>query len=354
MAGDRYITKKHKGSITVFLTLIMLTMLVLTSCIIESVKIQNMKSYQRIVNESAIQSVFGEYNKTLRDSYGILAIDGSYMTSFYSEDNLLDRFKYYGGSVDRTNIEGIQLLTDNNCSALREQIIYYMESNYGLDYISNITGELGSWEELDLGELETSDEKVHAESQMDELSEVLGETQEGGGLLEGFKGFDLDVVFALVSKNIEVSTASAIMEELPSVRDINRGFGNTYQLDYNTLAEKTFVVEYIGKFLPHAVQTQEMYSEELEGESVSEVAIQGMTGSNELKYQQEYLLGAKNSDKENLKNVVHKLLLLRTPVNYAYLLTDTVKKGEAAILAGTLCVASAGTIPQEAIYQTLL
>lgn len=44
-----------------------------------------------------------------------------------------------------------------------------------------------------------------------------------------------------------------------------------------------------------------------------------------LKYEQEYILCGKNSDKQNLKQVVQRILLLRTVANFTYLLTDSAK-----------------------------
>lgn len=349
-----FVKKKYKASITVFLTLIMLVFLGLTSCLIEVAKTQNMKSYQRIANESAIHSVFGEYSKTLRDRYGLFAIDGSYMSTSYSEQNLLNRFKYYGGSIDNTVVENLQLLSDNNASAMKEQIIYYMENQYGLDYLENLIGDFGTWDEVNLGDLEANENVEQGENQLEELSDVLEQSEEeGADLLDGFSGFDLDLIFTMVSKNIDVSTVSVNLDSLPSGRVLNQGHGTTEQLNYNPIAEKAFVIEYINKFIPNAVlQNVQGGDATIIEPEVSNV--ESAVDSGELRYQQEYILAAKGSDKDNLKAVTHKLLLLRTPINYAYLMTDNVKKAEVRVLATSLSVASAGTISQEAIYQALL
>lgn len=346
--------KEYKASITVFLTLILLALLVLTNCLIEVTKTQNMKSYKRIANESAIHSVFGEYSKILRDTYGVFALDASYMNTSYSEENLLDRFHYYGGSVGATSLDSLQLLTDNNGSAMKEQIIYFMENQYGLDYIENLVGDFGTYEELDLGELESNANVEQGEAQLDELSSLLEQSEEGENLLKDFKGFDLDLIFPLVSKNMEVSTASVELNSLPSGRTLNQGHGSTYQLNYNTVTEKAFIVEYVGKLIPNAVLTEGIGEDMSSIEAGQELLSSSGENSDELKYQQEYILVGKNSDRDNLKSVVHKLLLLRTPINYAYLTTDSIKQGEARVLAASLSVASAGMVPQEAIYQALL
>lgn len=52
-----------------------------------------------------------------------------------------------------------------------------------------------------------------------------------------------------------------------------------------------------------------------------------------IKYEQEYILCGKSSDKQNLKQVVQRILLLRTVANFTYLLTDTAKVQEARTAA---------------------
>ena len=63
----------------------------------------------------------------------------------------------------------------------------------------------------------------------------------------------------------------------------------------------------------------------------------------ELSYQLEYILGGKNSDIENLKYVVHRLLLIREVSNVTYLFSDGTKMAEAAAMA--FAVATAAGVP---------
>ena len=75
-------------------------------------------------------------------------------------------------------------------------------------------------------------------------------------------------------------------------------------------------------------------------------------GDKPLDYEIEYLLGGHKTDRENLKEVATKLLLLREGVNYAHLLTSPAKSMQASALATTLC---AGVVAIEPIIkQTIL
>jgi hypothetical protein len=73
-----------------------------------------------------------------------------------------------------------------------------------------------------------------------------------------------------------------------------------------------------------------------------------------LAYEQEYILGGKGSDRENLKYAVEQLLMIREGVNFIYLQTDAVKKGEAYELATALATAFAVPALIPALAQGIL
>lgn len=62
-----------------------------------------------------------------------------------------------------------------------------------------------------------------------------------------------------------------------------------------------------------------------------------------LKYEVEYIIGGKSSDKKNLTNTIEKLVVARTGINTAYLLTDKEKMGEVSAVA--MSVAAVTGIP---------
>lgn len=67
----------------------------------------------------------------------------------------------------------------------------------------------------------------------------------------------------------------------------------------------------------------------------SYVSIENKFSKTPVKYEQEYILCGKGSDKQNLKQVVQRILLLRTVANFTYLLTDNgkVQKARAAAVS---------------------
>ena len=73
-----------------------------------------------------------------------------------------------------------------------------------------------------------------------------------------------------------------------------------------------------------------------------------------LLYELEYLLCGESSDRDNLEGTLKKILRLRLGVNYAYLLTDEVKKAEAGAMAAGLCVLLTAPGATEVVKQALL
>lgn len=73
-----------------------------------------------------------------------------------------------------------------------------------------------------------------------------------------------------------------------------------------------------------------------------------------LSYELEYLIGGKGSDRDNLEKVLRELAAVRFAVNYAYLMTDEVKKSEAGAMALTMAGIVALLALTEVIKQGIL
>ena len=74
----------------------------------------------------------------------------------------------------------------------------------------------------------------------------------------------------------------------------------------------------------------------------------------QLQYQTEYILAGKESDVDNLKEVVGRLLMFREVSNCIYLLSDGAKVSEALALATSICSAVGAMMLVEPVKYTLL
>ena len=132
-----------KGEITVFLSLTVVLLVSFILGMMNAANIQLMKNQARIDVDSALYSLFGEYQTDLLEEYHIFGIEETYGTGNLQEENLqeenlLRRMHYFGTKGIVHEIKGIQYLTDLDGMGLREQIITYMEQKYGIEYARNL------------------------------------------------------------------------------------------------------------------------------------------------------------------------------------------------------------------------
>jgi hypothetical protein len=74
----------------------------------------------------------------------------------------------------------------------------------------------------------------------------------------------------------------------------------------------------------------------------------------DIRYDLEYVIGGKTSDKENLAVVVDKLVMLRQAMNYVYLLSDTEKKTLAQETAMAVLGVASATVVAVPVVTTLI
>ncbi len=328
--------KKRKAEITVYLSLVFILLLTLVGALIESASLQTMKNYRRADMHRAVECVFAEYQKELLEEYKVFAIEGSYGKGDYSEDKVLGRLEYYCGGNIKNEIERIQFLSDENGKVFYDQVLIYMEHKYGLDIWDNQLGSTGYWERQ---EKKIEDYETEGEESQKQLDHVLAENeiqlpQEGNPIsfLEDLK--TISIIDLVMPNDNPVSEKSISDENVLSRRERQNGYGD-FDRDEKVSgnASKILFGQYILDNFKAAADKEK---------------------GNILDYEIEYIIAGKQSDRENLKEVVNKLLLMRLIPNYTYLQTSTQKKAEVKALALTLCAAFAVPAVTEAAAQMIL
>ncbi len=319
--------RTQKGEITAFLSLIFVLLVSFILAMMECTVIQTAKNLKRLDVDRAVFSLFGEYQKDLTDEYSVFAIDGTYETGQYEEGLLLDRMSYYGSMGIHQEITDIQLLTDNDGQAFREQVLKYMETRAGISLAQNLTGMASRWEEQEIQGEEISQE-------LDDVIEESGEmlSEELGGLIQAKKGGLLSVV---LPKDFRLSGKTIRPEEQVSGRSCRTGRGSFPERKSTSRIDAKALFEFY---------IMEKFSSALEPKSENR----------NLDYEVEYILCGKESDAENLKAVVNQLLLVRFPVNYTYLMSDTKRQGEVEAMATALSIAFANPALEPVLKQALL
>ncbi len=326
-----------KGEITVFLSLVFVLLVSFITAMLESTVIQVSKNQKRLDADQAIYSIFGEYQKELMDEYGIFAIEGSYESGVFEECRLTDRMHYYGSSGIEHEITGIQFLTDSQGQVFREAVIQYMEDTYGISMVKDLTGMVSQWEEQ---EIQGKDAENEEKQIFDNLDEVLDENESllpaQSNPLPHMEELKKSGILNLVlPKEKSISGRRIRLEDQVSGRSCRTGRGSfPVRTDMDEVTGKLLFNEYILDKFGNAVWEKD--------------------GNRPLSYEVEYILEGAESDMENLEAVLKKILLIRTGLNYVYLLTDAAKQAEAETLALTLTSAIGVPVISGLVKQALL
>ena len=324
-----------KAEITAFLSLIFILMVTFTGSIVDAASLQAAKNYRRTDAERAMECLFAEYQKELLDEYDLFAFDAGYESGEYQENLIHKRLEYYGLVNSKNDIERIQFLSDDSAKGFLEQVSYYMEHKYGLNIVKDHLDDTKFWEKQEEEAKELEKEEQENSSYLDQLlSESESELPDENNPISKVEGLKKTPILNLViPEGKSVSERVVKLSELPSHRELNRGYGDFSDEEKSTgVTDKLLLSEYI---LEH-------FTTFTDGKG------------NVLDYEVEYILAGKESDRENLKAVVNQILLIRFVSNYAYLQSSPDKKAEAEALAFTLSSVLAVPAITEAVAQGIL
>ncbi len=326
-----------KGSVTVFMSLLLLVLLSFIGSVIVASRAQISKAYSRGDMDVAMQSIFAEYQVELLEEFGIFALESTYESGTYDMNQVLERLAFYGAEDVEIEVEAVQLLTDNGASAYQEQIVYYMEQKYGLDTIASYLGITDLWTSQE-SEGASVNEKIETEES--ELAEevALAETDldvEENPLNNIASLRSTSILNLVIEDTTQISQATIDLDEVASTRVLQTGIG-TYSKGESTIdGNKLLLGEYMLEQFSYAdfsLKNSENASFDSESDE-----------NNPLLYELEYILEGNNSDIKNLESVVNKIILIRTGVNYTCLSASVTKKAEADAMA--LAIATAAGVP---------
>ena len=217
-----------KGEITVYLSLLFVLLISFVMGVLEAAIVQTEKNMCRLKADRAVFSVFGEYQRELLREYHVFALEGSYGTGDFSEENILRRMHYYGTEGMEHNTAGIQYLTDNKGQAFREQVTAYMEQRYGLSLAKNFAGMTEEWKEQSL-EGEKMREKE--ETILEDYKNLTGtedqsspEDQTPFSCLETIE--NAGILSVALPKDMKISGREISPENQVSCRNLRTGYGS--------------------------------------------------------------------------------------------------------------------------------
>ena len=276
----------------------------------EAATIQIMKNEKRADAGRAIESVYAEYQKELFEQYGILGIEATYESGEWKESHILNRLSYYGMENMETQVEAIRLLTDQGGKPFFEQAVNYQKEKLALKNVDKFLGTYDSWQE----QMKLDDQyEEKLDGFLDEEANELPQENNPFTIISDIKRNSL--INMVMPRDYKISENQINLSEQVSHRRLRTGEeieeGKTM-----TNGDAVFFNFYLVDNFKSAIQ-----NEEKEG----------------LKYELEYLVAGKKSDKENLEAVLKNICHIRFLSNYVCISTDEVKKAEANVMAGALC-----------------
>lgn len=282
-----------KAQITVLMSLMLLLLLSFAAALLESASIQTAKNIRRADVERAVESVFAEYQKELLEEYDVFGLDGTYETGNYSEERVLERMCVFGAVEGEGKIDAVRFLSDGDGEEFARQVSRYMENRFGIDIIKDLTGEEERAVEQEREAEECQYKEEELEKKMDEILKSQGSVSEGEkeenplGFFQNLRKKVLTEI-ALPGDRL-VSRKSVEGMEGISVREKREGKGEVPSEEKN-ISEKFYLIAYIPEHFGSYVQDWE---------------------DRPLVYEQEYLIGGKNDDMDNLCIVLDKIRRLR-------------------------------------------
>ena len=318
-----------KAEITAFLSLIFILLVTFTGSVLEAASLEVSKNLRRADAVRAMECIFAEYQKELLEEYDVFAFDAGYESGTYSEDMIKERLEYYGLENTDNKIERIEFLTDHGARGFQQQVSYYMEHKYGLDFIKEELGMTDFWEKQ---------KEVIKDYKKEDFENLFPETDseastEDESLLHLNKLVKTPLLELVMPKDKSVSEKKLSLGDLPSERKLNEGYGSFADEEKElTIVDRLLFGEYILEHFSSAIDE----------------------AGNVINYEIEYIIAGKESDRENLRSVVNQLMAIRFVPNYAFLQGSAEKRTEAQALALTLSTVMAMPAAMEAFTQGIL
>lgn len=338
--------KEYEASVSVYAVLVFTVILSLVLVIIEGARENTIRMKLECAMDLSLYSVFAEYNRQLLEQYDLFFIDTSYGYAegspqrtgehlwAYMEDNFtLNQLAGIKKDLLQMRVADVQILnyslaSDNHGLLFKRQAVSYMKDAYGLSVPDRLAEELNAVEERSLLTRDITGERLSNQSiidnyeippkQIDEDEWEEVELENPADAVNGARG----ILGLVLGADTELSATAINPTSYISVRYANQGNG---LIDRKGLQPGDELI-----FNEYLLQKCGSYTEPKDGSL--------------MQYQLEYILEGKDTDVDNLKAIVNKLLFLREVDNVTYLFSDGGKMAEAEALA--LAVTSAVAAPE--------
>lgn len=351
-----------RGSITVFLALILSLVTALVCTGIESVRMAAART--QILNgaDIGLYSLFGQFDREMLKDYDLFLLDGSCGEGSLDLASVYDNFSSYMKPVLKQNSQKLsvvqggfsayRLLTDERGEPFYNQVVQYMKETLGSQGVSLLLDKMKdrrekteqaeqAGQQAENGDIiENYDAEMEENNRKNEEALAEAEKNPEGGELE-----DEDNVTAPPQKVVNPISIIRRIRKMGILELVIPGNKGVYdgQVQAGTLLSRREKQKGMPMYEPEKTDTSYTSQILFQQYLMEKLGNYSAPGQGGLKYQTEYILSGKTGDIENLKSVARRLLLIREGVNMVHLVSDGTKRVQAAGLASA--IASAFLIP---------
>ncbi len=352
----------NKGSVTIFLCLLITAMIILGMSSVKVVEHHMAKAKSAMAVKSAMSSVDAGYNSYIFENYHILLFDKNFdgRGEGALEEQLVLDIKYNLGDsfyVEELGVADYRLILEDDCGAFKEQVADYCSYGlveWGADKILNSTdNQDGTVDEEILDDMDNANQENQEgnDDTMDAAQTVIGvfsddtEDPRDYTRLLSSEG----ILYIVAPEEMEISSEKVNLSGVPSLEKLGFDFmGYEVNNDFDNISTlKSDIVEF-DSWKDSLVEggTGVAY-----GASVFNCATEQLQEETVYSFELEYIICGRDSDMENLKSVVHRIIGMRMPVNYSYLITSPGKMAEISKISWPIAFA---TLVPEPIVRYLI
>ena len=356
--------RDERGSMSAFLAMLFLIFLLLISVCAEGIYIYTAKGKAMAVYMSGFSHTKGNYQKELADMYHIYAMDPRYKKKLETDfadrmkeslDNSEDSFLFQTGN---TKLSDEVNLTAQKGEVLKYQIRQQMKYEIGSDLLKTWTNNIRTSTDLqkqitDIKGQISKDEKEAQKQQEDRENTKKSDKKDNEQIKPSAKKDPRKGFMKLLKEgSVSLVMGKKKVSDLPI--DIVYGKKDTTkQKIWDFMNRKTMEKE-MDKL--KETSSADSFTSELPVIFYAQKYFHCLTDTSKkegTKYEIEYLIAGKDSEKENLGAVFWKVIALRFLTNAACVYQDPVKEKEATLLAASV-LGITGFPPVVAVVKNLL
>ncbi len=340
---------RKKGTITVFLSLIMAVILSLVGAVVTSARYSAARCRAEMVMDMGLTSIFAEYHRELLSRYDLYFIDTSYGTGKASEKNTEEHLRKYIDHncnpakglliFDAADMAGLKrkkvkilresLATDSGGRVFKRQATHAVKDRFGMSVIDGLRLNCNAYKdsEKERESIEINRRKI--QEKMDGL-ELDGDAKKISKVFDRRKG-----ILKYVQDNLEkVPDTGLPLDNTVSYRNNAEGIGIVRpDSDPDSAVNELLFTEYIGWKMNNYVDDEKTGPQHCE---------------------MEYVICGKNTDIANLRAVSEKIFMSRELVNTIAVFQDAGKKDQAKLLAGAAALLLASPELEEPLTNMIL